>query len=115
AARPPLKTIHRIVFRALRPQYSCGFVPCLERFLIPHLNSRLNWASNNIQNSGKNLFKLPKVTFFLWKTLVFPFALWYTTHCGSPLKGESPNSKNSPLRKKGLAKSGSCKEESREG
>ena len=28
-------------------QYSGGFVPCLERFLIPHLNSRLNWWSNN--------------------------------------------------------------------
>ncbi len=34
--------------RALRPQYSCGFVPCLERFLIPHPNSRLNWWSNKL-------------------------------------------------------------------
>ena len=33
-------------------QYSCGFVPCLERFLIPHLNSRLNWWSNK-STSGK--------------------------------------------------------------
>ena len=48
-----LRAINRSILRHATLKYlqdSCGFVPCLERFLIPHLYSRLNWWSNNYLN-----------------------------------------------------------------